>query len=86
MNTSNPFRADSRLRSTRGQITLILLTIVTVYLITEHTAHVLQLLPYALLLMCPLLHLFMHGSYTKHDEHSEVSRSAENRAHHEDTQ
>ena len=30
------------------------------FLITEHRAHMLEFLPYALLLACPLLHMF-HG-------------------------
>jgi len=28
---------------------------------TEHELHILNALPYLLLLLCPLLHLFMHG-------------------------
>lgn len=27
----------------------------------EHEAHILGALPYLLLLLCPLMHLFMHG-------------------------
>ena len=30
------------------------------FLITEHSAHFFGALPYALLLACPLIHLFMH--------------------------
>lgn len=30
------------------------------YLLTEHTAHVFAVLPFALILACPLMHLFMH--------------------------
>lgn len=30
------------------------------YLVTEHTAHVFTLLPFALILACPLMHVFMH--------------------------
>lgn len=32
----------------------------------EHQAHVLGALPYALLLLCPLMHLFMHAGHGKH--------------------
>jgi len=36
--------------------------IAAVYLVTEHTMHVLGVLPYLLLLACPFMHLFMqHG-------------------------
>ena len=31
------------------------------YLLTEHQAHLFGVLPWLLLLACPLLHLFMHG-------------------------
>lgn len=34
--------------------------------LTEHTAHTLRWLPFGLLLLCPLLHLFMHGGHSGH--------------------
>jgi hypothetical protein len=37
------------------------------FLITEHRAHTIEYLPYALLLACPLLHL-LHGHGHGHDE------------------
>jgi hypothetical protein len=38
------------------------------YLITEHRAHLLDYLPYVLLMACPLMHLFhRHGGH-RHDE------------------
>jgi uncharacterized membrane protein len=79
MNMSN-FHWIAWLRSTKGQIVLILLTIATVYLITEHTAHVLQVLPYGLVILCPLLMLFIHGGpgdRSGHDQHHETSSHAE---------
>ena len=33
------------------------------FLWEEHKAHILGFLPYVLLLLCPLLHLFMHGGH-----------------------
>jgi len=39
------------------------------FLFTEHRAHVFGLLPYALLLACPLLHLFGHGGHGAHGGH-----------------
>jgi hypothetical protein len=43
------------------------------FLLTEHRAHVYEYLPYALLLACPLLHLFHgHGTHGGHrDEKDE---------------
>ena len=31
------------------------------YLLTEHRAHLLDYLPYLLLIACPLMHMFGHG-------------------------
>ncbi len=32
----------------------------------EHRVHILGALPYALLLLCPAMHLFMHGGHGNH--------------------
>lgn len=39
------------------------------FLFTEHRAHVLGILPYLLLLACPLMHLFMHHGHGGHEGH-----------------
>nr|WP_321271064.1 DUF2933 domain-containing protein [uncultured Tolumonas sp.] len=36
------------------------------FLVTEHLAHVIGVLPYLLLLACPLMHVFMHGGHGGH--------------------
>ena len=36
------------------------------FLLSEHRAHVLGVLPYLLLLACPLLHIFMHRGHGGH--------------------
>ena len=36
-------------------------------LFTEHRAHVLGILPYLILLACPLMHMFMHRGHGGHD-------------------
>ncbi|MBR0682911.1 DUF2933 domain-containing protein [Roseomonas eburnea] len=33
------------------------------YLLFSHTAHVFQWLPFGLILLCPLMHVFMHGGH-----------------------
>jgi hypothetical protein len=38
-------------------------------LITEHQAHLLGILPYLILLACPLMHLFMHHGHGNHEQH-----------------
>lgn len=74
MNTLQNFNINRWLRSTSGQIFLIFLVIAAFYLITEHTARVFGALPYILLLLCPLLHLFMHGGHGDHSKHSSQSQ------------
>jgi Protein of unknown function (DUF2933) len=36
------------------------------FLLTEHRAHVLGILPYLLLFACPIMHLFMHRGHRSH--------------------
>jgi hypothetical protein len=55
--------AGSFLRTRTGLVLIAFLLIVGFYLVTEHTAHVFGVLPYALLLLCPILHLLMHGGH-----------------------
>lgn len=55
------------LTSRSGRVMIGFLVIVTILLFTEHRAHVLGVLPYLLLLACPLMH-FMHGGHHHHHE------------------
>jgi di/tricarboxylate transporter len=66
METKQKFSITGWLRSPTGLVLLTFLAIASFYLVTEHTAHVFSFLPYALLLLCPLLHLFMHGGHGGH--------------------
>lgn len=45
------------------------LALALLLLVTEHRAHVLGVLPWLLLLACPLMHLFMHGGHGHHHGH-----------------
>jgi hypothetical protein len=45
------------------------------FLITEHTAHLVGILPFALFLLCPLMMLFMHHGHGNHDGHDGQSDS-----------
>ena len=58
-------------RSRTGLVLLAFLAIAAFFLITEHTAHVFGILPYALLLLCPVLHLFMHRGHGDHGGHGD---------------
>ena len=39
------------------------------FLWTEHQAHLLGALPYLILLLCPLMHIFMHRGHGGHGSH-----------------
>lgn len=49
-------------------ILLGFLVIAAFFFLTEHRAHVFGLVPYLLLLACPLLHFLMHGRHGRHDD------------------
>lgn len=49
--------------SGRGLVILALLAALAYYLLVEHRAHIVYFLPYALFLLCPLMHFFMHGKH-----------------------
>ena len=42
------------------------------FLLTEHTAHVFGVLPWLLILACPLMHIFMH--HGRHGGHGQAPR------------
>lgn len=68
-------RSGGFLRSRSGLVMIGFLAIAGFFLWEEHKAHLLGALPYALLLLCPLMHLFHggHGGHgdgkDKHEEH-----------------
>ena len=77
METERKFSFSSWLRSPTGLVLLAFLAIAVFYLVTEHAAHFFGFLPYALLLLCPLLHLFMHGGHGGHGGHNGHSDNTE---------
>lgn len=44
----------------------LVMAIATLFLWEERRAHILGVLPYALLLLCPIIHLFMHRGHGGH--------------------
>lgn len=77
MNDPEKFSISNWLRSRTGLALLAFLAIAAFFLVTEHTAHFFGILPYALLLLCPLLHLFMHSG---HGDHSAPGGHADHQA------
>lgn len=48
-----------------------LAVVAAVFAFTEHRAHLFGVLPYLVLLSCPLLHVFMHRGHGKHRHQEE---------------
>ncbi|SDM45384.1 DUF2933 domain-containing protein [Polaromonas sp. JS666] len=53
-------------RTRYGAGFLVFGAIAAYFLLTEHLAHVVGLLPLLLLLACPLMHVFMHHGHGSH--------------------
>lgn len=69
--------------SKAGLATIGFLLIGAFLLLSEHRAHALGLLPYLLLLACPLMHLFMHGGHGEHGGHGGRERGGGTKHSHE---
>ena len=70
MTPNNPLSRWNWLRTPSGLTLLAFLAIAAFFLIVEHRAHVFGVLPYVLFLLCPVLHLLMHGRHSgTHTDH-----------------
>lgn len=56
--------------SSNGLGALTLIGAVCYFLFMEHREHLFQFLPFLILLLCPLMHIFMHGGHG-HGRHGE---------------
>ena len=59
----------SFLTSRTGLVLFGFLVIAGILLFTEHRAHALGVLIWLPLLLCPLMHIFMHGGHGGHGSH-----------------
>ena len=50
----------------QGLAALIIIACPSYFLFIEHQEHIFQALPYLIILLGPLMHLFMHGSQGHH--------------------
>lgn len=66
-------------RSRSGVVFIAFAIVAAIYLLFQHTAHVIQYLPFGLLLLCPLMHIFMHRGHGGHGSHGGGSRSGDAR-------
>ena len=66
-------------RSGAGRIALVVFGVAAAYFLwMEHRAHVIQYLPWTFLLICPLMHLFMHHGHGGHDASANSERGDRN--------
>jgi hypothetical protein len=63
------------LASRTGLATLGGLAILAFLIATGHRAHLLGVLPYLLLLACPLMHVFMHSGHGSHGSKADAGHS-----------
>lgn len=63
MNHNEQSRSKGKIPAGIGWAVAGFLAIAAFFLLTEHRAHLLGALPWLLLLACPFLHFFMHGSH-----------------------
>jgi hypothetical protein len=64
MNNNSPWA------SFHGIATLIVTVAAIVFVLTEHLDHLLEYFPFLIILLCPLMHIFMHKGHSgKGDNH-----------------
>lgn len=55
------------------------IVIALAFLWGEHRVHILGALPWLVLLLCPLMHIFMHGNHGSHGGHQHGSEKEDHR-------
>lgn len=71
-------KPESFWMSGRGLVALGAIAILGYFLVMEHRAHLVAWLPYLILLLCPLMHLFMHHG------HGHGSHQGDDTTHHDE--
>jgi Protein of unknown function (DUF2933) len=51
------------IRTPLGWALALAIAAIGAYFLVTHTGHVLMVLPFLLLMACPLMHVFMHGGH-----------------------
>ena len=71
---------SERLRSPTGIVAVVAVVLLAIYTATQHTEHIVAALPFAFILLCPLMHLFMHGGHAGHGADGSTRRDDGHRA------
>ena len=57
-------------QTSSGMLLLVLFAVGGYFLIKAHSVHIAKNWPLLILLLCPLMHIFMHGGHGGHGGHS----------------
>ena len=77
---SQPSKSDANEKQPNSSFVMrnwpifLILSIISFYLVTEHTAHLLGALPWLILLACPFIHIFMHRGH-EHGGHNHANHN-----------
>ena len=63
--------------SLHGLATLTLIGAALYFIFVEHAEHVIPYLPFMIILLCPLMHIFMHKGHGSHDHGESKASDAE---------
>lgn len=69
-------------RTSNGLAAIALIAAVLYFLLAEHRAHFIYALPYLIILLCPVMHIFMHhghGGHGGHGGHDDDDRTSEDK-------
>lgn len=66
-------------RTRLGAVCLLAAVAASAYLYVFHAAHLYAVLPYLVLLLCPLMHFFMHRGHHGNRHHGQVRQGPEHR-------
>lgn len=56
-------------KTSSGMLLIVLFAFGGYFLVKEHAAHIGDNWIWLILLLCPLIHIFMHGGHGKHEGH-----------------
>lgn len=87
MSTEHSHHIKAQRSVWKNPLVIVCLAIVGYWLFTYHSQHLLGWLPYLILLLCPLMHIFMHGGHG-HGGHGggEDSQDQKTHQHHQSTE
>lgn len=74
----NGNNGESWLFSRTGIATIVAVSILGFLVYQGHGAHLLGVVPYLLILACPLMHIFMHGRHNNKNSDDEGDKSNKN--------